>query len=59
VTVLAHSGHRLVSLAYLLPLVGLMGIVFVGWLKDRRSQSGAQESSRNSTVGPPGANKEE
>jgi len=59
---LAHTGHWLVSLAYLLPLVVLAGIVLAGRLSDRRSERrgrpGVQESSRNATAEPSGAKKD-
>jgi len=59
---LAHTGHWLVSLAYLLPLVVLAGIVLAGRLSDRRSERedrpGVQESNRNATAEPSGAKKD-
>jgi len=35
--VLAHAGHWLVSLAYIAPLVFLVGVILVGKIRDRRS----------------------
>jgi hypothetical protein len=37
VTVFAHAGHWLLSLAYLAPLLVLLGVVAVGKVKDRRA----------------------
>jgi hypothetical protein len=37
--VLAHAGHWLVSLAYIAPLIFLVGGIFVGKIRDRRSGS--------------------
>jgi hypothetical protein len=37
--VLAHAGHWLVSLAYLAPLVFLVGVIVVGKIRDRRGGS--------------------
>jgi hypothetical protein len=37
--VLAHAGHWLVSLAYLAPLIFLVGVIVVGKVRDRRSDS--------------------
>ena len=34
---LAHAGHWLVSLAYIAPLVLLVGIILAGKIRDRRS----------------------
>jgi hypothetical protein len=41
--VLAHAGHWLVSLAYMLPLVFLVGIIVVGKIRDRRADSGNED----------------
>jgi hypothetical protein len=38
--VLAHAGHWLVSLAYIAPLLFLVGVILVGKVRDRRSGSG-------------------
>ena len=35
--VFAHAGHWLVSLAYLAPLVFLVGVIAVGKIRDRRA----------------------
>ena len=35
--VLAHAGHWLVSLAYLAPLIFLVGVIVVGKIRDRRT----------------------
>jgi hypothetical protein len=35
----AHAGHWLVSLAYVAPLVILVGVIVVGKIRDRRSES--------------------
>ncbi len=37
--VLAHAGHWLVSLAYIAPLVFLVGVILVGKFRDRRTGS--------------------
>ena len=37
--VLAHAGHWAVSLAYMLPLVFLVGIIVAGKIRDRRERS--------------------
>jgi hypothetical protein len=37
--VFAHAGHWLVSLAYLAPLVFLVGVIVVGKIRDRRGES--------------------
>ena len=39
--VLAHAGHWLLSLAYLAPLLVLLGVVAVGKVKDRRAGADA------------------
>jgi hypothetical protein len=39
VIVFAHAGHWLVSLAYVAPLVILVGVIVVGKIRDRRSES--------------------
>jgi len=41
--VLAHAGHWLVSLAYMAPLVFLVGVIVVGKIRDRRAGPGDQE----------------
>ena len=38
--VLAHAGHWLVSLAYIAPLIFLVGVIVVGKIRDRRTGSG-------------------
>jgi hypothetical protein len=38
--VLAHAGHWLVNLAYIAPLIFLVGVILVGKLRDRRAGSG-------------------
>ena len=35
--VFAHPGHWLVSLAYIAPLLFLVGVILVGKIRDRRS----------------------
>ena len=35
--VLAHAGHWLVSLAYIAPLLVLVGVIVVGKIRDRRA----------------------
>ena len=35
---LAHAGHWLVQIAYLAPLVGLIAILVVGKLRERRER---------------------
>jgi hypothetical protein len=40
VTVLAHAGHWLVSVAYLAPLLVLVAVVVIGKLHDRRASAG-------------------
>ena len=39
-TVFAHAGHWLVSLAYIAPLIFLVGVIVVGKIRDRRNGSG-------------------
>ena len=39
VLVLAHAGHWAVSLAYMAPLVFLVGIIVAGKIRDRREHS--------------------
>ena len=39
VIVFAHAGHWLVSLAYIAPLMFLVGVIVVGKIRDRRSGS--------------------
>jgi hypothetical protein len=39
--VVAHAGHWLVSLAYIAPLIFLVGVILVGKVRDRRARSGA------------------
>ena len=36
---LAHAGHWLVSLAYIAPLIFLVGVILVGKVRDRRAGS--------------------
>ena len=38
--VLAHAGHWLVSLAYIAPLIFLVGVIIVGKIRDRRAGPG-------------------
>jgi hypothetical protein len=38
-TVFAHAGHWLVSLAYIAPLIVLVGVILVGKIRDRRAGS--------------------
>ncbi|MEO8688673.1 MAG: hypothetical protein ABI611_10690 [Solirubrobacteraceae bacterium] len=38
--VFAHAGHWLVSLAYIAPLIFLVGVILAGKVRDRRSGSG-------------------
>jgi hypothetical protein len=37
--VFAHAGHWLVSLAYIAPLIFLVGVIIVGKFRDRRAGS--------------------
>ena len=37
--VFSHAGHWLVSLAYLAPLIFLVGVILVGKVRDRRAGS--------------------
>ena len=37
--VLAHAGHWLVNLAYIAPLIFLVGVIVFGKIRDRRSGS--------------------
>jgi hypothetical protein len=37
--VLAHAGHWLVSLAYIAPLLFLVGVILAGKIRDRRTGS--------------------
>ena len=39
--VLAHAGHWLVQLIYLLPLVVLVGVIVAGRIRDRREAGAA------------------
>ena len=44
---LAHAGHWLVQIAYLAPLVGLVAMLLLGKLRDRRERrrkAGATDS---------------
>ena len=36
--VFAHAGHWLVSLAYVAPLLFLIGVILVGKVRDRREE---------------------
>jgi hypothetical protein len=38
VIVLAHAGHWLASLAYVAPLLILVGVILVGKVRDRRDE---------------------
>jgi hypothetical protein len=38
VIVFAHAGHWLASLAYIAPLLFLVGVILVGKAKDRRAE---------------------
>jgi hypothetical protein len=38
VIVFAHAGHWLASLAYIAPLLVLIGVILVGKHKDRRAE---------------------
>jgi hypothetical protein len=40
VLVLAHAGHWLVQLIYLVPLAVLVGVIVAGKLRDRRERRG-------------------
>ena len=42
--VLAHAGHWLVQLAYLVPLGGLVVAMIVGKLRERRERLAAEEA---------------
>ena len=35
--VLAHAGHWVISLAYIAPLIFLVGIIIAGKIRDRRA----------------------
>ncbi len=37
--VVAHAGHWLVNLAYIAPLIFLVGVIVVGKIRDRRAGS--------------------
>ena len=37
--VFAHAGHWLVSLAYIAPLIFLVGVILAGKVRDRRANS--------------------
>ena len=41
--VLAHAGHWLVSLAYIAPLIFLVGVIVLGKIRDRRARSGDRD----------------
>ena len=36
--VFAHAGHWLASLAYIAPLIFLVGVILVGKVRDRRDE---------------------
>jgi hypothetical protein len=38
--VLAHAGHWLVTVAYIAPLIFLVGVILFGKLRDRRARPG-------------------
>jgi hypothetical protein len=38
--VLAHAGHWFIGLAYIAPLIVLVGVILVGKVRDRRSGTG-------------------
>jgi hypothetical protein len=38
VIVFAHAGHWLASLAYIAPLLILVGVILVGKVRDRRAE---------------------
>jgi hypothetical protein len=38
VIVFAHAGHWLASLAYIAPLLVLIGVIMVGKIRDRREK---------------------
>ena len=54
--VFAHAGHWLVSLAYIAPLIFLVGVILVGKVRDRRSGS-APIRTTDTTVWAHGANR--
>jgi hypothetical protein len=51
VIVFAHAGHWLLSLAYLAPLLVLLGVVAVGKVKDRRAGVGGEPPPEDSDTG--------
>ena len=50
--VLAHAGHWLVSLAYIAPLIFLVGVIIAGKIRDRRAGPGDRAGvTQNSSKG--------
>jgi len=43
---IAHAGHWLVSVAYLAPLLVLVGVIGWGRLKDRRARRSGEQGTR-------------
>jgi len=41
--VLAHAGHWLVNVLYVLPLAGIAIAMGISWLRERRAQKSAAE----------------
>jgi len=41
--VFAHAGHWFVGLAYMAPLVFLVGVIVAGKIRDRRAESGDED----------------
>jgi hypothetical protein len=39
VVVFAHAGHWIVGVAYMAPLIFLVGVILVGKIRDRRAGS--------------------
>jgi hypothetical protein len=53
VIVLAHAGHWLPQLLYLLPVVVLVGAIVVGRLRERRHGAGGPDAPRDDASAPP------
>lgn len=51
--VLAHAGHWLVQLIYLVPLAVLVGVIVAGKLRDRREAREGSDAADDTAPGPP------
>ena len=50
--VLAHAGHLLVSLAYIAPLIFLVGVIVVGKIRDHQATARAPGANERSDEPP-------